>query len=186
MPQAVFELPFWRAFLADPRKVASPLPSGPALARAIAAKVPDGPGPVLELGAGSGAVTAALLARGVAHRDLIAMESAPGFCVELRHRFPGLVVLEGDAFAFAGFVGPRRFKAIVSGLPVMAHSRHTRRRFLEEALAALAPGGVLVQFSYSPFSPLPPDAGVIVRRRAVWRNLPPMQVWTYRHAGNAD
>lgn len=183
MPQAVFELPFWRAFLADPLRVASPVPSGPALARAIAAAVdPDAPGSVLELGPGSGAVTAALLARGVAPADLTAIEYAPDFCVHLRHRFPGLTVLEGDAFAFPALVGRRRFKAIVSGLPVMAVAPPERQRLLHRVLDALLPGGVFVQFSYSPFSPFAAGPGVPVRRHTVWANLPPMQVWQYRRA----
>jgi phosphatidylethanolamine/phosphatidyl-N-methylethanolamine N-methyltransferase len=127
MSQAVFELPFWRAFLANPLRVASPVPSGPALARAIAAAIDaQAPGGVLELGAGSGAVTAALLARGITPADLIAVEYAPDFCAHLRQRFVGLKVLEGDAFAFPGLTGNRRFKAIVSGLPVMARSPRQR------------------------------------------------------------
>jgi phosphatidylethanolamine/phosphatidyl-N-methylethanolamine N-methyltransferase len=183
MTQAVFELPFWRAFLANPLRVASPVPSGPALARAIAAAVEARtPGAVLELGAGSGAVTAALLARGIAPADLIAIEYAPDFCAHLRQRFAGLTVLQGDAFAFPALTGNRRFKAIVSGLPVMARPPRARRPFLNRVLEALQPGGVFIQFSYSPLSPFPACRDVAVSRRTVWANLPPMQVWRYRRA----
>jgi phosphatidylethanolamine/phosphatidyl-N-methylethanolamine N-methyltransferase len=183
MTQAVFELPFWRAFLANPLRVASPVPSGPALAHAIAAAVEARtPGAVLELGAGSGAVTAALLARGIAPADLIAIEYAPDFCAHLRQRFAGLTVLQGDAFAFPALTGNRRFKAIVSGLPVMAHPPRARRPFLKRVLEALQPGGVFVQFSYSPLSPFPASRDIAASRRTVWANLPPMQVWRYRRA----
>ncbi|MBV9550035.1 MAG: methyltransferase domain-containing protein [Alphaproteobacteria bacterium] len=181
MPQAVFELPFWRAFLANPLRVASPVPSGPALARAVAAEVVPG-GSVLELGPGSGAVTAALLARGVARGDLTVIEYAPDFCTHLRHRFPGLKVLEGDAFAFPGLLGQRQFKAIVSGLPVLACPQEARQTFLQRALGALAPDGVFIQFSYSPLSPFPTERDITVRRHTVWRNLPPMQIWRYARA----
>lgn len=179
MSQAIFELPFWRAFLANPLKVASPVPSGPALGRAIAAQVPAGPGAVLELGPGSGAVTAALLARGVAPGALTAIEWDQGFCEHLRRRFAGVTVLRGDAFAFPSLTEVRGFKAIVSGLPVVGLDRARRREFLAQALEALAPGGVFVQFSYSPVPPLPPGDGVGVARRIVWANLPPMHVWRY-------
>lgn len=183
MSQAVFELPFWRAFLANPLRVASPVPSGPALARAIAAAIDaQAPGGVLELGAGSGAVTAALLARGITPADLIAVEYAPDFCAHLRQRFAGLTVLQGDAFAFPGLTGNRRFKAIVSGLPVMARSPRQRRHFMARVMEALQPGGVFVQFSYSPLSPFPARRDVAASRRTVWANLPPMQVWWYRRA----
>jgi phosphatidylethanolamine/phosphatidyl-N-methylethanolamine N-methyltransferase len=180
MSQAIFELPFWRAFLANPMKVASPVPSGPALGRAIAEAVDTHtPGMVLELGSGSGAVTGALLARGIAPVDLIAIEWDPGFCGLLRQRFHGVNVLQGDAFAFPELVPGRTFNAIVSGLPVLGLSRARRRRFLGLALEALDRDGVFVQFSYSPLPPLPSGFGIKVTRRIVWANLPPMHVWRY-------
>ena len=114
--------------------------------------------------------------------DLIAVEYAPDFCTHLRQRFAGLMVLEGDAFAFPGLTGNRRFKAIVSGLPVMARSSQQRWAFLNRTLEALQPGGVFIQFSYSPLSPFPARRDVITSRRTVWANLPPMQVWRYRRA----
>jgi len=180
MSQAIFERPFWRAFLANPLKVASPVPSSPALGRAIAAEVdPQKPGTVLELGPGSGAVTAALLARGIAPADLVAIESEPEFCAHLRGRFPGVTIIQGDAFAFAEEVTGRPLKAIVSGLPVLGLSRARRRWFLGQALEALDEDGVFVQFSYSPLPPLPGGHGVKVAHKTVWANLPPMQVWRY-------
>lgn len=180
MPQAVFELPFWRAFLAHPAKVASPLPSGPALARAVADQVdPDRPGWVLELGPGSGAVTAALLDRGIAPAHLTAIEYDSDFCVHLKRRFPGVDIVQGDAFAFADRVRGWPLKAIVSGLPVLGLSPARRRYFLGQALECLPPGGVFVQFSYSPFAPLPAGYGIDVRHTVVWANLPPMHVWRY-------
>jgi phosphatidylethanolamine/phosphatidyl-N-methylethanolamine N-methyltransferase len=180
MSQALFELPFWRAFLADPLKVASPLPSGPALGHAIAAQIdPRKPGAVLELGPGSGAVTAALVARGIRPADLIAIEWEPGFCSHLRRRFPGATIIQGDAFAFADALGGRPVKAIVSGLPVLGLSPARRRHFLGQALDVLGDDGVFVQFSYSPLPPLPGGHGIKLARRTVWANLPPMQVWRY-------
>ncbi|HEV2651320.1 MAG TPA: hypothetical protein VGU69_08680, partial [Rhizomicrobium sp.] len=59
-------LQFLRRLVANPSGVSSVFPSIPALARAIAAQVdPSIPGTVLELGPGTGAVTRALLARGI-------------------------------------------------------------------------------------------------------------------------
>lgn len=180
MPQAVFELPFWRAFLANPLRVASPLPSGPALGRTIAAQVdPARSGAVLELGPGSGAVTQALLARGIAAADLTAIECEPAFCGRLRRRFPGVHIVQGDALAFSVLLPGRTFKAIISGLPVLGLDRARRRHFLGQALEVLEPGGMFVQFSYSPLPPLPGGHGITITRRVVWANLPPMHVWRY-------
>ena len=55
---------FLRGLLKDPRGVSAPTPSSPALAAAMAERVdPLRPGLVVELGAGTGVVTEALLAR---------------------------------------------------------------------------------------------------------------------------
>lgn len=179
MSQGLFELSFLNAFLANPLRIAAPLPSGPALAKAIAAQVdPAAPGTVLELGPGSGPVTAALLARGVDPARLVAIESNTDFCALLRRRFPAITVVEGDAFHFDR-LAPMPLSAIVSGLPVLVLRADERRAFLDACLARLPAGAPFVQFSYSVTPPIPPGTDVSVERRVVWANLPPMHVWRY-------
>lgn len=179
-------LTFLKGFLARPWKVASPVPSGRTLARRIAAQIDsDANGAVLELGPGTGAVTRAIRARGIAEDDLVLIESDRDFVGLLRERFPRARVIEGDAFAFAALLGPgaRGFRAIVSGLPVLRESIAERQRFLESAVNALAPGKPFVQFSYSPRPPLPVSKDVEVRKAAtVWENIWPMRIWTYRRS----
>ena len=188
MAQPSFELPFLRAFLANPAKVASPAPSGPRLAAAVAAEVPlEGAGAVLELGPGSGAVTQAILDRGVTPADLIAIEYDRDFCALLRDRFRGISILQGDAFAFSSLLPGLRFRAIVSGVPVVGLPAAAQQALLRDAMTALLPGRPFIQFTYSMMPPLdvPPDmaADVTVERAAVvWANLPPMHVWRYRRA----
>ncbi len=89
--------------------------------RAIAAKVdPLRPGLVVELGAGSGAVTQALLARGIAPERLIAIEYSDYFSGLLTRRFPGVTVICGDAFDFDRHMPMGEpIAAIVSGLPLL-------------------------------------------------------------------
>lgn len=186
MAQPTFELPFLRAFLANPAKVASPVPSGPRLTAAVAAQVPlAGEGLVLELGPGSGAVTQAILERGIAPADLIAIEYDRDFCALLRRRFPASAILQGDAFGFRELLPGARFRAIVSGVPVVGLPASSHHALLHDAMAALLPGRPFIQFSYSMTPPLdvPPDmaADMRVERAAiVWANLPPMHVWRYR------
>lgn len=164
-------------------------PSGKALARRMAAQVdPRARGPVLELGPGTGVVTAALIERGVAPADLIAVEYNPDFCRQLRGRFPGVRVIEGDAYdlerTLAGTVsGPLR--AVVSSLPLLLRPPEDRRALILDALRRLAPGGVYVQFSYSPKPPVPPSAAEyrLAGSPFVLMNLPPARVWAYRPLG---
>jgi hypothetical protein len=99
MSQLANDWRFLRTFLAKPLRVASPVPSGPRLAEAIAAQVEPNDDPILELGPGTGAVTEAILERGVTPSQLVAVESDPDFAQLLRQRFKQSKILDGDAFA---------------------------------------------------------------------------------------
>jgi phosphatidylethanolamine/phosphatidyl-N-methylethanolamine N-methyltransferase len=57
-----------------------------------------------------------------------------------------------------------------------------QRAIIEQAFAVLAPGGSLLQYSYSPISPIPAKKlGVEARLvRFVVRNIPPATVWRFR------
>jgi phosphatidylethanolamine/phosphatidyl-N-methylethanolamine N-methyltransferase len=178
------DLRFLRGFLSHPLSIASPLPSGPRLAAAVAAHVgPIGSRSVLELGPGTGAVTQAILARGLAPERLVAIESEPDFVGLLKRRFPQSEIIAGDAFAFAQLLpeAHQSFDAIVSGLPIVGKTKAARRQLLTLAMTHLRPGGTFVQFSYAPWSPFPSEKDVRAQRAAtVWSNLPPMHIWTYR------
>lgn len=181
-----YDFAFLKGFLARPWKVASPVPSGRKLASRISEQIEPGPdGLVLELGPGTGAVTRAIRARGIAEEDLVLVESDREFVGLLRNAFPRARVIEGDAFTFARLLGndARQIRTIVSGLPVVGEPLARKRHFLESAVDALAPGRPLVQFSYSHRSPLPELEGVEVRRAAtVWENIWPMRIWVYRRS----
>src|SRR6202171_1353100 len=81
------EVRFLSPGLQSPLKTGALPPSGPALAKAMAAEIdPSVPGPVVELGPGTGPVTEAILARGIAPQRLILVEVQRGFCTLLRQR----------------------------------------------------------------------------------------------------
>ncbi len=61
---------FFRSWISDPRRVAAVAPSGDSLARLMTKQIDPSGGPVLELGAGTGVFTRALVARGVRECDL--------------------------------------------------------------------------------------------------------------------
>ena len=180
-------LNFIRGLIVRPKNVGALVPSSPALAKAIAAQVdPKRPGPVLELGPGTGVVTEALIERGVAEDRLIAIEYDPDFTKMVRERFPRARVLKGDAFAFARMLDgsiDQPYAAIVSGLPLLNFPAEKRRALIETALDRLQPGAPYVQFSYGTKPSIPPTERYTVKRAAlVWKNLPPARVWVYRKA----
>jgi phosphatidylethanolamine/phosphatidyl-N-methylethanolamine N-methyltransferase len=178
-------LRFLRALMARPKHVGAIAPSGPALARSMARQIdPARPGPVLELGPGTGVITQALLERGIAPERLTAVEYNPDFAANLAARFAGVTIIQGDAFDLARTLGGRHsepFAGIASGLPLLNFPMALRRALIDGALARLAPGAPLVQFSYGMHVPVvPPDGYAVSRAALIWANLPPARVWVYR------
>lgn len=181
-------LQFLRGLIARPKNVGAIAPSSPALAKAIAQQIdPSVPGPVLELGPGTGVVTEALIAHGIAPERITAIEYDADFAKLVAERFPRVHVVRGDAFDLKKTLGNgngEAFAAIVSGLPLLNHPVDRRRALIEGALAKLKPGAPYVQFSYGTKPPIPAPPGVSVKRAAlVLLNLPPARVWVYRRAG---
>jgi phosphatidylethanolamine/phosphatidyl-N-methylethanolamine N-methyltransferase len=181
---------FFRGWLERPLTVGAIAPSGRALARRMARAVdPADPRAVIELGAGTGPVTRAILERGLPPGQLASIERHPDFCRVLRERFPGVVVIEGDVVELerlaAGFAGPGEVQAVVSSLPLLSLPKRVMEAAVAQSMVLLAAGGTFVQFTYGPSSPIPRSLmerhGLEGRRVAlVAVNLPPASVWHYR------
>jgi phosphatidylethanolamine/phosphatidyl-N-methylethanolamine N-methyltransferase len=180
------EVRFIASWLQHPLKVGAVSPSGRALARAVAAEVdPTIPGPIVELGPGTGPVTEALVGRGISPDRLILVEYDPEFCTLLRRRFPGAMVIEGDAYALGdtltGIV-KEPLAAVVSCLPLMTRPLNVRVRLLNAAMRMLRRGAPYVQFTYAMTAPIPSRQRRyrITSSPRIWLNLPPARVWVYR------
>jgi phosphatidylethanolamine/phosphatidyl-N-methylethanolamine N-methyltransferase len=176
-------LEFIRGLLANPRNVSSLFPSSPALARRIAAEVdPSANGIVVELGPGTGAVTCALLARGVTPGRLLLVERDPAFVALLQSRFPGIRVCHGNALDVDEVLTDSReaVVAIVSGLPLLNFSESVRLRLMERSLARLQPGHPFIQQSFGLWPPVSQNERWSVRSAGrEYRNIPPAAVWVY-------
>ena len=178
-------LRFLRALMAHPKNIGAIMPSSRALGRAIARQVdPARPGPVLELGPGTGVLTQAVLERGITPGRLTLVEFDPDMAAFLAGHFDGVDVIEGDAFDLARTLGAKArepFSAIISGIPLLNFPMARRRIFMEGVCRLLAPGAPLIQFSYGAQAPVVPSPDYSVTRTAmVWANLPPARVWVYR------
>jgi phosphatidylethanolamine/phosphatidyl-N-methylethanolamine N-methyltransferase len=175
-------LRFLRALVARPRNVGAVAPSGPQLARAMAAQIKLD-GPVLELGPGTGAITGAIVAR-TGEARLTAVEYDPDFAAGLKARFPAVTVIAGDAFDLDKTLGHRApYAAIVSGLPLLNFPLAERSRLIDGVAARLMPGAPFIQFSYGLHAPVaPPDGHYVTRTAFAWANVPPARVWVYKKA----
>ena len=180
------EMRFIRAWLERPLSTGAVTPSSRALARMMAAYVdPKTRGPIVELGAGTGAVTQALVDRGVEPSRLVLVESDPAFCRMLRARYPSARIVQGDAYGLRRILGSlvtEPAAAVVSGLPLFTKPLRTRLRLLFEAFGLMAPAAPFVQFTYNAVAPIPRRlARVRVEAsERVWKNIPPARVWVYR------
>ena len=184
------EARFLRSLLDNPAAAGAIAPSGPALARAMAAAVdPHRTGPLVELGPGTGPVTEALIEHGIDEARLVLVEFDPDFVVLLRDRFPRATVIQGDAYALSTTLAgvlDQPASAVVSSLPLLNRPEAERVRLLADALALMQPGAPFVQFTYGLLSPVPREAGGFTAALSapVWRNIPPARVWTYRADGS--
>ena len=175
---------FTREIWANPRAMGAACPSAPALASGMAARVPlERDGLVIELGGGTGAVTAALLKHGVLPWKLVVVERSPTLAHHLRQRFPQLRVIQGDAAQLGHLLGhPRpRLSSIVSSLPLRSLHPATTRAVVQQFETLLDAGGRLVQFTYDLRGTQPRLLPGFRRlsSKIVWSNLPPARVETF-------
>ena len=168
------------------RLPAAPGPRGGSLRRRSSAAIP-GSGPVLELGAGTGPVTQALLELGCPVDQIVVVERDAELCRPLEQRFSGLHVLHGNALELDEILAGRahRFGArVLSGLPMRVVPPQAAALAIHRRSSACRPA--------APSSSIPMASG----RRSIrdeaelkldatfvgreWRNLPPMGIWSYR------
>jgi phosphatidylethanolamine/phosphatidyl-N-methylethanolamine N-methyltransferase len=180
------EVRFIRSWFEKPLTMGAISPSGKMLARTMASYVdPSIPGPVIELGPGTGPVTEALVEQGVDPSRLVLVEFNPDFCRLLRTRYPDATVIRGDAYSLRRMLGStleQPAAAIVSGLPLVTKPLKTRVRLIREAFRLMQPNAPFVQFTYAVMSPIPKAmTGVSTEAsERIWMNVPPARVWVYR------
>lgn len=174
---------FW-SWTSDPLRVAAIAPSGESLARVITREIGPSDGPVLELGAGTGVFTKALLAQGVRETDLTLVEYGSDFMRMLQLRFPQARVLWMDASQLGQYklFPEANVGAVVSGLPLLSMSPRKVMSILNGAFGYLKPTGAFYQFTYGPRCPVPRPIldrlGLKATRvGGTVRNLPPAAVY---------
>jgi len=180
------EMRFIRSWLEKPLTVGAVAPSSRMLGRAMARYVDIAQtGPVIELGPGTGAITAELVARGVAPSRLMLVEFDSTFCRLLRQRYPEARVVQGDAYrleeTLAGVLDEPA-AALVSGLPLFNKPLRARLKLLRAAFRLMKRGAPFIQFTYATVPPIPKGLeGMSVEpSERIWLNIPPARVWVYR------
>lgn len=140
---------FFLSWLQNPLTVGAVAPSGRELARLMTAGL--GPGArVVELGAGTGTLTQAILDRGVHASDLHIVEQNGEFASMLERRFPACEVVAADAERLARHLHTSRGAVdfVISGLPLLLFPTTRKARVIQQAVTMLNRGGCIHQFTY--------------------------------------
>lgn len=140
---------------------------------------------VVELGAGTGPVTEALLAA-CPQTPIVVVEMQDRLAHHLRRQFPTLDVRQTTAeSALETLADAPARTTLVSSLPFRSLppdvARNTRQSIARFLLAD--PARKLVQFTYQPRAPFRAPEGLAWHFvGTVWRNAPPAGVWTLQAA----
>ena len=193
----------YRRFLAraarNPAKVGAIAPSSPYLARDMARVVPSCGHPVVvEIGPGTGAVSAAVRERLPDGSRHLAIEVDRGMVEQLRKTSPWVEVIQGDAANLRDLLhdsGVESVDAVISGLPWAIFSARDQDAILDEIGQILTPEGALTTFAYvhalgmSGARQFRKRLGLafdeVVTTRTVWRNLLPARTYVCRRSRSA-
>jgi phospholipid N-methyltransferase len=178
-----------KAFLRQGKRIASFAPSS----RFMARKILDGidwttTRTIVELGAGTGPITAEMVKRAHPDAKLVVIELDPTLCSRLRDRFrgtPNVDVVLGDATRFGELLlerGIPKVDHVLSGLPLPSFPSLARDAILETSARTIAEGGTFRQLTVMPliYYKMYRRYFEHVRFRFVPFNLPPGGVYVCR------
>ena len=175
---------FLQEWFANPQRTGSLAPSSPQLGAAMAQWLPADPESyVLELGPGTGAVTEALIKRGLREDRLVAIERNPKMARLLREKFPRAQIIIGDAWHLDHLLRSRRepvesVGAVISSLPLLNFPLAEAEALAQKIRGILEPHGHWAQYTYR-IDKLRPRGCSSFKLRAskiVWFNFPPARV----------
>jgi phospholipid N-methyltransferase len=178
-----------KAFLTQGKRIASFAPSS----RFMARKIIDGidwatTKHIVELGAGTGPITAEMVKRARPETKIVVIELDPVLCGRLQDRFrgtPNVEVILGDATKFGDLLlarGIPKVDHVLSGLPLPSFPAAARDAVLETSAKTIAEGGTFRQLTVMPliYYKLYRRYFESVRFRFVPFNLPPGGVYVCR------
>lgn len=165
-------------FLCHPRSIGAVAPSSPALAEAMVQDFDlDGAVQVIELGPGTGALTAALVPRLGPSSRILAIDREPLFVERLQRQWPGVESVCGSATALREIAAERGLgpvDLIMSGLPFASLPVAVTTQILDGIEHTLRPGGTFATFQYVHAYRWP---SAVAFRRAISRRMgsPPVR-----------
>lgn len=181
---------FLRRAVTDQATLGALAPTFPALARRLAGLIPPSPGlRVLELGAGTGAISAAIGPRLGSGAQHLALERDPTLLAALEECAPWAIRIPGDAAELASHLralGVSEVDVVISSLPWTYFGPGLHRCILGQVRSVLAPDGMFATIACRPIRLNPRlrafrallDASFddVIATPTTWANLPPARV----------
>lgn len=181
-----------KELLREPRDMGALCPSSPALANEMARSLSPTlmkSGLCVELGAGTGPVTEALLRHGIPPERLYVVEKSPELAELLETRFPATQIRCCGAESIGSHLpSDTPVKAVVSSLPFRSLPEEISRAIISEVERILAPGGLYIQFTYALIGEMPfvPRTFRKLRSHVILYNIPPAKVEVFRKPKTRD
>jgi phosphatidylethanolamine/phosphatidyl-N-methylethanolamine N-methyltransferase len=176
---------FLKRLIKNPRSLGAIAPSSKALAHFICRHIDYKEGDyVIEIGAGTGSFTRAILNSGVPASKLIVVELDKELAQYLRLHFPTIQVIHGNATVLETLISPQvigHVQTIVSGIPMVNIPKKIQKEIIDSCFRILGEGGGILQFTYGPVSPVSAASfGFFAQKLGrVLQNFPPATVWRY-------
>lgn len=186
MPKDI--LSFIGSAIRHPLQTGALIPSSPHLAQEMISRVPlRSDSTVIEIGPGTGAITALLLDQ-IEPDRYVGVELNPKFHYQLTHKYPGATFVLESAENLEPVINRHgKPDTIVCSLPWAFFSEFRQQRILTELFDSLAEGGHISTFAYvhgryAPgglrFSQLLRERfGEIEKSSVIWRNFLPAVVY---------
>jgi phospholipid N-methyltransferase len=185
---------FLGRFLNDPSSVGAVVPSSKQLARRMASYLPQVRDEwIVELGAGTGVVTAAIAKHITDYNRFLAIDLCPKMVGSIQRQLPHIKVAQGDATRLDELLSHHssnpspRVQAIVSSLPLRSLPSEVVTKILSQIERLLAKDGVLIQFTYDIRTRIgiAPKGFVRSNTSVVWFNIPPARVEVFRRGNHS-
>jgi phosphatidylethanolamine/phosphatidyl-N-methylethanolamine N-methyltransferase len=182
------QIEFIKAAIRNPLEVSTVFPTSRALAENLLAQADiRKANSVVELGAGTGAITQFLAPKLENPSRYLGVELDPKMTTFMRERFPKMRFETGLAEQLPEWVGPASVDVIVSSLPWSIFSDETQKKTLEAIRSSLRPGGVFTTYVCVNAMLYPQARAFIARLKSEfktveksaleWRNIPPAYVF---------
>lgn len=177
---------FFKKYLKQARHIGALLPSSRFLAQAVTRRLElEDSKVVVELGAGTGALTETITRAIPQNCDLVIVERDPDFASMLQDKFNGSHVWATEAQDMHRYLDEHKFHQVdcfVSGLPFVSLPKDVGRDIMTMVKQYLKPGGVFIGYSYFVntyffFKKYFPS----VKIDFVLRNIPPAYVYVCRN-----